>query len=652
MPHDTAGLTSILPPDDRTLSPHTGYTRAHWLAVADRMLQAAIARSDIGGSRVDFSTDRSAGEADRLEGFARTFLLAALRIAAEPDARPDLVEHYIAAFDAAARTPWPPLTDHSQPTVEAAAIAIGLHVSRERLWERLSASTRSAILAWFEQARGEWCADNNHVLLGATLAAFRASVGHGDGDAAVDAALDRMENWYLGDGWYTDGDGRRVDYYNAWAFHFYPFFIARMVGSRLDARRELYRERLGTFIDGFQHLVGANGSPVLQGRSLIYRWGIAAPFWMAHLEGVDALSPGRSRRLCSGMLRYFVDAGAVQKGTLELGWLAEPHAPLVQSYSGPGSPYWTSKGFLGLLLPEDDPIWTAREEHLAIEHGDVRRVLAGPRWVIDGRHDDGIVRVHNFGSDGHPLRDDGLYRRLVHSSGTAPLLGDEVRDNTVTVVGARQRCLERSTATPDGGSLVRVLDAGGRQVVVDCGLTLHEGDEYRVARLSGVIALPLEVSGYAMSSTSREALVGTVDDAAAAVVDTVAGLCSTVEWLGAWSVDDGTRVALEPTPHVFHSGAGTALGPEAAVPAIGTAASMSNDVLIAWRTRLGLAGAGPALTERDEPARLLIGDGGVSLQIATHSLRFTWSRADAFPADRRGQGVFRAGRVSGSEHTR
>ena len=83
------------------------------------------------------------------------------------------------------------------------------------------------------------------------------------------------------------------------------------------------------------------------------------------------LSPGQTRRLCSGMLRHFVDHGVPdERGLLSLGW-HHHFLPVTQSYSGPGSPYWASKkGFLGLLLPAEHPVWTDREAALPIDEDD------------------------------------------------------------------------------------------------------------------------------------------------------------------------------------------------------------------------------------------------------------------------------------------
>ncbi|MCW3815974.1 DUF2264 domain-containing protein [Micromonospora sp. DR5-3] len=504
-------MAAVLPPLDPARSAHTGWTRAHWEAFADHLLQGARAHSSPSHARVRFPSDaRELDATDELEGFARAFLLAALRIAGARGIDDGLCEWYADAL-AAGSDPghpeaWPAIGHHGQPLVEATAIAVALHWTRPWLWDRLPEPVRQRVVSWLSGSIGAWSADNNHVMFGATVQAFLASVGADHDMLEIDGALARIEDWYAGDGWYTDGRGRRFDHYNAWTFHLYPFFITDMLG---EARRphvtQTYRTRLRMFLNDYQHLFDGTGSPLLQGRSLIYRWGVVAPFWMGALQDATPLSPGRTRRLASGVLRHFVDHGVGADGTLGLGWHHDTDS-LLQPYNAPGSPHWASKGFLGLLLPADHPVWTAAEEPLELEERDVLRPLPGPGWLVHGTRDDGIVRVLNHGSDGHPRKDDPLYRRLAFSTRTAPV-DTPVRDNRIDVAlagtgASRHRGLRAGTARPDSASSCYHLDGQGRDVLVDVATTVFGPAELRLVRVRGAVALPLRISGYAVSAHS------------------------------------------------------------------------------------------------------------------------------------------------------
>src|SRR2546423_981554 len=201
-------------------------------------------------------------------------------------------------------------------------------------------------------------------------------------------------------------------------------------GDLATGRRD--REALDRFLQDAVALVGADGSPVLQGRSLIYRFAAAAPFWVGAMAGVPSVPLGQLRCAAERIVRHFVERGAPDAdGLLTLGWHT-PWPRLAQAYSGPGSPYWASKGLLGIALPADHPVWSAPAEPLPVQAGDTVRVVRAPGWVVAGTRADGIVRVVNHGTDhaveGAESADSPLSARLGYSTATAPLLDEGAWD--------------------------------------------------------------------------------------------------------------------------------------------------------------------------------------------------------------------------------
>ncbi len=504
----------FLPPEDRALSPRTGWTRAHWEALADRLLDALGGYATPGGAqyRLPGRTSRSGAHSDGLEGFARSFLLASFRIAgahagaadgeagtADPAGRSRieaLTERYArgltAGADPGSADAWPRITERSQPMVEAASIAVGLHETRRWIWDRLDETARQHLADWLGDFIGKHPVDNNWRLFQVVAEQFLASVGAPYRQAEIDGGLDRIEDWYLGDGWYSDGDGRAFDYYNGWALHFYPFLWARIAeaspGGADPGRVAAHRDRLRLFLDGYQHFFGADGAPVHQGRSLTYRFAAAAPLWMGELAGATPLAPGLTRRLASGTARHFADRGAPDgDGLLRLGWY-EPYLPVTQTYSGPGSPYWASKGFLGLLLPPGHPAWTEPELPCAVEESDTRIALPVPGWLLHGTRADGIVRLLNHGSDNNlpddpDAADDPHYSKFAYSTRTAPQTGPAAWERRID----NHLALLSADGTPSRRSVIRPAS-----VVEHAAASWHElrlpGDErrYRVA----TVALP------------------------------------------------------------------------------------------------------------------------------------------------------------------
>ncbi|MFJ8309113.1 MULTISPECIES: DUF2264 domain-containing protein [unclassified Streptomyces] len=428
--------------ENRELSPYTGWTREHWERTADQLLLAVRPHASPGrglinlpGARPSWSGPRS----DGLEGYARTWLLAALRVAGANGEDPHgHLDRYADGLAAGTQHPLPtgeltsdapdawPLTTHvRQAVVESASVALGLRLTRPWLWDKLDDRTRQRAVDWLLPALGPSPVDNNWWLFGLTVAGFLQDAGIETDRAAatIERALERVDQWYLGDGWYSDGPNRSFDHYNAWALHFYPVLHAHLGGDQELLNR--YGPRLHAQLDAHTRLFGTDGAPLPYGRSLTYRFAAAAAPWLGALTGHTPLTPGATRRLASGTLKYFLDrpGGATgPDGLLTLGWHG-PYPPVIQHYSGPASPYWASKGYLGLLLPPDHPAWTAVEEPLPAETEDAAVTLGPPNMLIQSTAADGLVRLHNHGSNQHVdggADEDPCYSRFAYSTATGP----------------------------------------------------------------------------------------------------------------------------------------------------------------------------------------------------------------------------------------
>ncbi|MFG2786370.1 DUF2264 domain-containing protein [Streptomyces sp. NPDC048419] len=490
-----------LPPDDRTLSPHTGYTRAHWEAAADSLLAAVEPYATEGGALYDLPGDHpswSGRLSDGLEGYARTLLAAAFR-------RDETVlQRYAEGLAAGVAGVWPRVENRGQPLVEAASIALALRLTRPLLWDRLDDGVRQRAAAWLGDALTAEAWPCNWELFPVTVGGFLQEVGHEPEASrkAIERGLARIEEWYVGEGWYTDGDGRKFDYYNGWAMHLYPVLHAWLADDADLLDR--YGGRLSRHLADYARLFGADGAPMHQGRSLTYRFATTAPLWLGALTGHTPLPPGQTRRLASGALKYFVERGAVDsRGLLTLGWHG-PSTALLQGYSGPASPYWASKGFLGLLLPGDHPVWTAQEEPGPAERSDALTAISAPNWLLQSTRSDGLVRLHNHGSE--DVRYDPYYTRLAYSTVTEP---SSSYDNSVIVGDDPGRTEIVPLGVGDGWVASRHTAGGGATVT---SVVLARGAvEVRAHLVAGARpATPVRVTGWAASDGARAELLPAV----------------------------------------------------------------------------------------------------------------------------------------------
>jgi len=513
------------PADDRDLSPYTGWTHEHWQEIADRSLLALRQFASPGHANFDLPgpASRSGPASDGLEGFARTFLTAGFRLAGSDDDPHDhagwYAEGLAAGADPASPEAWPRLTEFGQPRVEAAAMAIALHESRAQVWDRLDDRTRAQVVEWMAPALEVTYSASNWLWFQNVTLAFLRSVGGPWDEAVIEKKIATLDTFYQGDGWYTDGrrEGRAThyDWYNGWVMHLFSLWYCRMSGETGELL-DRYRDRLRQYLGTAQHLVGSDGAPLHQGRSLVYRFATASPYWAGAIFDASPLSPGATRRLTSGILSWFTKAGAWNEhGVLSLGW-RDAFPPMRQSYSGPGSPYWASLGFAGLVLPPTHPVWTDREDPLQLEQSDVSVVARPPGWLISGTTADGVVRVVNHGTDHagtEPGMEDPLYSRHAYSTTTAPdLVGpEEVPDSQIAVRSHDGRWSQRRPIT--------LLHLGPRTAVsrfpvhfgteeqtelsVVTASVLRGPVEVRIARVDGTYdgePLSLAISGYALAT--------------------------------------------------------------------------------------------------------------------------------------------------------
>lgn len=443
-------------------SAETEWSRGELLAYADGLLAAVRPWASENGARITLP-GASGGygvDVDGLEGFVRTFLLAGFRIAgARGRGVDDLIDFYsrgiIAGLNPDGADRWVRLDEYDQAKVEAASIALILDMTRPWIWDRLDAVTQQRMIDYLAPVVGdETYPRNNWLWFRVVVQTFLRSVGGPWSQADIDKDLAQHDSFLREGGWISDGDGRSYDHYVGWALHLYPVLWSRMQGASdlANGRTAGDIARLDTFLQDAILLVGADGSPLIEGRSLVYRFAAAAPYWAGVIAEVPSVPPGQLRRAASVIVRHFAENGVPNlDGLLDLGWHGEWRR-LAQNYSGTGSAYWASKGLLGIALPEDHPVWSAPSVPLPVETADALRVATAPAWIISTTVDDGIARAINHGTDnarpGALVGDSPLYARLGYSTATSPLLnGDawaEPLEQSVALLHADGRASHRA----------------------------------------------------------------------------------------------------------------------------------------------------------------------------------------------------------------
>jgi hypothetical protein len=382
---------------DHTLSPYTGWTRAHWERILARLTYGYVHATDKQGSlaRALYPDDRRdlPDAVDAIESFARIApaWAAWLRNGTNPakiefDGRSMNLEDILrrALLEGTdsnnPRTYWGDIADMDQRIVEAADIALALWLSRERVFDRMDAGERAQIIRWLKQVDGQETYYDNWILFPAVVMAVRFQLGYPVDLSDLDARLDQAVAFYRGDGWYADGTGAEFDLYNAWMFGWHYLFCVGIDGER---RPDYYRkvlDRARSFLAGFQYFFGANGSYAAFGRSIVYRFAAISGFAVASWLNIAPMPPGLLRRLSSGCLKYFYEHEFIdpEEHFIRQGFHGD-FPPAAEAYISPGSPSWACHGLFGLTFGADHQFWTAPEER-----EDFAIALSAPGFVRQG----------------------------------------------------------------------------------------------------------------------------------------------------------------------------------------------------------------------------------------------------------------------------
>ncbi|AYG61047.1 DUF2264 domain-containing protein [Rhizobium jaguaris] len=254
---------------------------------------------------------------------------------------------------------WGTVNGRDQRMVELAALGFALALVPDKIWEPLDNRARSNLIAYLKHARTFDYADNNWKFFRVLVDIALDRLGAEFDRRLTEDYLRELDGLYIADGWYRDGNVRRIDHYIPFAVHFYGLIYSKLVD---DDRAKRYRERAVLFAKDFRHWFAPDGATVPFGRSLTYRFACAG-FWSAlAFADVEALPWGEIKGLCLRHLRWWADKPIANRdGTLPIGY-GYPNLLMSENYNSAGSPYWAFKAFLPLALPETHPFWTAEEK--------------------------------------------------------------------------------------------------------------------------------------------------------------------------------------------------------------------------------------------------------------------------------------------------
>ena len=261
-----------------------------------------------------------------------------------------------------------------QNLVDAAYIAESFIRAYDALWVPLDKVTKERYIKEFKKLRSIEPPYTNWFLFSSTIESFIAKAAglREYDDFRVMMTIRKVEEWYVGDGWYADGPVFAFDYYSSYVFHaMYLETLQNMIDARANTRLEYKKyydralKRAQKFSIILDRFISPEGTFPVIGRSTPYRMAAMQPLalmaWYQKLP--RELSNGQVRAALTQVMHRMYDQqqNYNEGGFLTIGFCG--HQPETADwYTNNGSLYMTSLSLMPLGLPANHDFWTCKAE--------------------------------------------------------------------------------------------------------------------------------------------------------------------------------------------------------------------------------------------------------------------------------------------------
>lgn len=275
--------------------------------------------------------------------------------------------------------------DEPQVLVEAAYLALSFMRGYDRLWLALDEQTRKHYIKMFKSVRRYTPPYNNWLLFPALVETFLMATDEEYDAYRIYLALKQVEEWYVGDGWYSDGPDFAFDYYNSYVIQpMYVECLETLAAYGHDAYKPWHEralKRMQRYACIVERFISPEGYFPAFGRSATYRTAAFQPLTMLTLgeQLPPSLPYGQVRSALTKVIENILmnDANYDKSDFLVLGF--NGHQPeIADYYTNTGSLYMASLIFLPLGLPASHPFWTVPAEDWTM-----KRAWSGVCFPID-----------------------------------------------------------------------------------------------------------------------------------------------------------------------------------------------------------------------------------------------------------------------------
>ncbi len=258
---------------------------------------------------------------------------------------------------------------YGQALVDAAFLAQAIVRAPKQLFELLEEQDKKNLVAALKATRCFTPFVCNWILFSSMIEVALYVMGEEDYDMTrVEYGVRMFWKWYVGDGTYGDGERFHWDYYNSFVIQ--PMLLD-IVGTMKAVRRDyeelyqIFRKRTSRYAAVQEQMIGPDGTYMVIGRSVSYRFGAFQALAQAALQDnlPETVSNGQVRSALTAVLHKVMEHPQMfdEKGWLNPGVYGNQPG-LAEDYICVGSLYLCMAVFLPLGLPQEHSFWQEEEQ--------------------------------------------------------------------------------------------------------------------------------------------------------------------------------------------------------------------------------------------------------------------------------------------------
>ena len=249
--------------------------------------------------------------------------------------------------------------------VHAHNLAYPLVVAKKQLWEPLSEEERENVITAlkshrpFEAFPGTWLWFSAIIEAALWELTGECEMQH------IEQAVESYMDWYIGDGYYTNGDVFNWDNYNSYVAQPLMLEVLRICkdqGHPLGDNWDTVKARAFRYAEVLEHMISPEGTFPVIGRSSVYRFASLQHLGYvgARVDWPELLDPGATRAAMTTVIKRMIEAPGMfdENGWLQPGYVG--HQPSARDrYINTGALYNCTLGLAHLGMPADHPFWIA-----------------------------------------------------------------------------------------------------------------------------------------------------------------------------------------------------------------------------------------------------------------------------------------------------